>query len=192
MRAKGVGGRREADACVAYQGLRKFKLCVAGAKLVTVEKPNYPLTAWTRTGNLGTEASSDILGGKGKMVWVIRKSFKLDESWLPKNQSRGAAGEEGLQQSRVMLRVTIGRDHSAGGGQEVMQVLRGFSHLLLLSICLFSFLLFHSVSLQSMLPVNLPQKGSNQATPGGAVSEQGGNARLGHPQRKAEGSSVKG
>lgn len=102
------------------------------------------------------------------------------------------AGEEGLQQSRVMLEVTMGRDHSSGWGQEAIQVLRGFLYLLLLSICLFCFVLFYSVSLQSMLPVNLPQKGSNLATPGSTVTGQGGNARLGHPQRKAKASSVTG
>lgn len=47
-----VGGRREADAGVAYHGLSQFKFKITGLKFVTVEKPNWPLTTWTLTGNL--------------------------------------------------------------------------------------------------------------------------------------------
>lgn len=45
MNAERVGEKREADVCVAYQGLSQFKLQIAGPKLVTIEKPNYLLTA---------------------------------------------------------------------------------------------------------------------------------------------------
>lgn len=51
MHEEGVGGRREADACVAYHRLSRFKLQIAGGK------PNYPLTTRTLTGNLRAEAS---------------------------------------------------------------------------------------------------------------------------------------
>lgn len=64
-----VGGRREADAGVAYHGLSQFKFKITGLKFVTVEKPNWPLTTWTLTGNLRREASSHSPRGMYKMVW---------------------------------------------------------------------------------------------------------------------------
>lgn len=76
------------------------------------------------------------------------------------------AGEEGLQQGRIMLRVTTGREHSSEQGQDAIQVLIDLLYLLLLSNSLFGFVSFSSVSLQSKLPVNLPQKGA--AHPGKA------------------------
>lgn len=62
---EGGGREKRSRRCVAYQGLSQFKLRIAGPKLVTVEKRNCPLTAWTLTGNLHTETSTDILGEKG-------------------------------------------------------------------------------------------------------------------------------
>lgn len=71
MNAERLGEKREAGACVAYQELNQFKLKIAGPKPVTIEKPNYLLTAWTLTGNLHTETSTDTPEEKGKIARTV-------------------------------------------------------------------------------------------------------------------------
>lgn len=87
------------------------------------------------------------------------------------------AGEEGLQQSRLTLGVTTGREHSTDRGREVLQVLTDLFYLLPLSVC---FGLFSSV------------KSSVQAPCEFATVRQGGKALQGHPQGKAKATSAKG
>lgn len=130
-----VGGRREADAGVAYHGLSQFKFKITGLKFVTVEKPNWPLTTWTLTGNLRREASSHSPRGMYKMVWKnIWKSLKLDRSWLLKSESRngwrkGAAAEQ--------AGASLGSVETGGGSGADRLV-----SLLLLSVCWILLLLF--------------------------------------------------
>lgn len=119
---EGGGREKRSRCCVAYQGLSQFKLRIAGLELVTVKKPNCPLTAWTLTGNLRTETSTDVFGEKAKMVWTIWKSFKLDKSWLLKSEhrsgwGRGSAAEQtdagGHHGDRAQHRTGSGGDSGA-------------------------------------------------------------------------------